>query len=256
MRQVIRFAGCLAGVLFASTAFAQPPSQPKATDYYPLTKGTKWVYKVGEVEVTQTVVGTERFNNEDCIKLEMRAGDEIKSTELLAVRSDGIFRVKTKDDVIKPPVKVLPAVIKVGDTWPVNLKVGGAMVKGNLTVKSDKEKVKVPAGEFDAILIESQNLVVADSPVTLRSWFVRGRGVVKNELSLAGGMTIVQELVKFEPGIEPKPPTVPPSPEPPTTQPWASPSQCYILPAYTVHPVPTRGRCGCCARFGWRLGRR
>jgi hypothetical protein len=64
-------------------------------------------------------------------------------------------------------------------------------------VKSLREKVKTPAGEFEAVLIESSDLEVGGAKMQLRFWFARGYGIVRQEMVLGEGNTTILELVKF-----------------------------------------------------------
>jgi hypothetical protein len=253
MRHAIRLALGFVFLLGAGTALAQPPGTPRAADYFPLNKGTKWVYKVGDTEVTVVVAGTERFNDEDCVRVETRVGSDPKIAEVYTVRPDGVYRVKVKDDLIIPPVKVLPIPVKAGDSWAVNSKLGTQNIKGTLVVKSTRERVMVPAGEFETVFVEGKDLEVAGAKSTVRIWFARNRGIVKEAFVLQSGETVVLELAKFEPGEVPAPPpvTVEPAPALAPVPVWAFPQRCRILlPQCTSLRVTTQECCGCCARSG------
>jgi hypothetical protein len=249
--------------LFGAAAHAQP-SPPRDADYFPLNKGAKWTYKVGDSEVVVSVAGTERVNNEECVRVETRSGNVEKSVECYAVRPDGIYRTKVKDDSIKPPVKFLALPVKPGNSWPVDSKIGAQTAKGTFVVKGDRERVKVPAGEFDAVLVEGSAFEIAGVKTTIRVWFARGRGIVREEFVIQGSK-VELELTKFEPGEVPPPvaPPVPPAPTPaavpldPAVCTWAYPPPCRILaPQCRIFPVPTQESCGCCARPGRLLVRR
>jgi hypothetical protein len=247
MRLAFRLVLALGLMLGASSAFAQP----RGTDYFPLNKGAKWTYKVADNDVEVFVAGVERVGDEDCVRLDTRVGTVTKTTELFAVRADGVYRVKVKNDAIVPPVKVLPIPAKAGDAWELNSKIGLQSVKGTFTVKSDREKVKVPAGEFDAVLVEAVDLDIAGAKTTVRIWFAKGRGIVKEEFVLQGGEAVILELAKFEPGELPPPPATRAVPA------WAFSQPCRILPVQRiVLPVTTQECCGCCARSGRLFVRR
>ena len=125
LRTLRLIAGAIA-VLAASTAIAQTPG----SDLFPLKKGSKWVYKVADQEVTVEVVGTEKVGNDDFIKVDTKVGGQVKASELYSVKADGIYRAKVKDDKVEPPVKILQLPAKKGDSWKIDSKVGTQTVKG------------------------------------------------------------------------------------------------------------------------------
>jgi hypothetical protein len=249
MRHLIRLAVVMVALLSAGTALAQPPSDTKITDLFPLKMGTKWVYNVGDNEVTVTVVGTERFNNENYFKMETQVGRDRSTSELFVVRSDGVYRVQVKDDKIAPPIKILALPVKKGDSWVVNSKIGIQTIKGTLQVVNDKELVKIPAGEFTAVFVEGVDMDFNGIKTTVRIWFAKDRGIIKQEFVLQNNEKVTLELVRFEAGSDPPAEAV-------VVQPWVFQTGCNILPRCVVVPVTTQECCGCCARFGRRLGRR
>jgi hypothetical protein len=200
MRHVLRIALAFSAALFAVLIAGAAPVPKDAgrgagSDYFPLTKGTKWGYRLGENEVTVLVTGTEKVGTEECARVETDAG-AVKSSELFAVRADGVYRVKVNDNKIDPPVKVLELPVKAGASWKLDSKLAGQTVKGTMTVKGVREKVKTPIGEFEAVLVESSDLDIAGAKTTVRIWFAKG-GIVKQEFVLGGGDAITSELTKF-----------------------------------------------------------
>jgi hypothetical protein len=191
--------------LCAGAAPVPRQGAPRGTDYFPLAKGTKWVYKCGDNQVAVVVTDVERVDGENWIRVETLVGKNPVTVEYYAVRDDGVYRTKVKEDKLDPPVKVLPSLIKVGETWDVNSELGGQTFKGTMTLKGDREKVKTPAGEFETVLVESANLTIAGTETTVRMWFARDYGMVKAEFVIAGGEPVLLELAKFSP-VEAAPP--------------------------------------------------
>lgn len=245
----MRYAVGLLAVLSAGTALAQQPALPRA-DYFPLNAGSKWVYKTGDSDVTVAVAGVERADGEDRVRVDTETPSGTKTAEYFVVRLDGVYRVQVKDEKVAPPVKVLPIPVKVGATWDVNSKLNTQAIKGTFVVKSDRERVTVPAGTFDAILVEGKDFDIAGAKTTIRIWFAKDRGIVQEEFVLQSNEAIRLELYRFEPGEAPPPaPTTPPATATPQTPPaWASPDPCRILPPCTFVPVTTQEFSGCCAR--------
>ena len=195
MLRTLRLAVGAAAVLVAGAALAQSPS----TDLYPLKPKTKWVYKVADQEVTVEVSGTEKFNNEDCVKVDTKVGGQVKASELIFVKADGVYRAKVKEDKVDPPVKVLALPAKKDTTWKIDSKVGTQAVKGEFKIKEEKDKVKVPAGEFEAVLVEGNDIDIAGTKTTVKQWFAPGKGVVKLTYVIQGTESTL-ELTKFEEG--------------------------------------------------------
>jgi len=183
-------------VLFGGVALAQPPKDA-STEYFPLKPKTKWTYKVQDQNVEVTVTGTEKFNNEDCAKVETTVNGKVVASELYVVRADGVYRVKVKDDKIDPPVKVLALPVKKDASWEVKSKVGNNQtVAGTFKIKNDKEPVEVPAGKFEAVLVEGVDLDVAGTKTTVRLWLVKDKGIVKLSYKI-GEAESVLELKDF-----------------------------------------------------------
>lgn len=185
-------------------AATQPPSNPSpptdAGGYFPLTPKSKWIYKVQDQLVEVRVDKNEKFKNEMCTKVDTLVSDKVVASELYCVKNDGLYRVKVKDDEINPPVRVLPLPIQKGESWEINSKVGaqgGQLVRGTFRIVNDKEKIKVPAGEFEAILVEGIDMDVGGTKTTVRLWFVKGVGLVKLNYKIADTESTL-ELEKYE----------------------------------------------------------
>lgn len=175
MLRTLRLIAGAAAVLLASTAVAQQP----ASDLFPLKKGSKWVYKVADQEVTVVVVGNEKFGAEDCVKVDTMVGGQVKASELYYVKPEGVYRAKVKDDKVDPAVRILQLPVKKGDSWKIDSKVGPQSVKGEFKLVDDKVKVKVGAAEYDAVLVEGKELDIAGTKTSVSQWFVAGKGIVK-----------------------------------------------------------------------------
>jgi len=123
----------------------------------------------------------------------------VKASELYFVDATGVYRMKVKDDKIEPPVKALEFPAAKDKSWAVDSKVASQVVKGTFKIKGDKEKVKVPAGEFEAVLVEGENFEIAGTKATIRQWFVKDKGAVKLVYVISGTESTL-ELVKYEEG--------------------------------------------------------
>jgi hypothetical protein len=174
-------------------ALAQPPGQ----DVFPVTPKTKWVYNTGSSETVTEIIGTERLDNRDCIKSVTRVGGEIKATVLTFIKADGHYTAKVNNFKLDPPMKSLPLPLKLGDSWSVASKLVDAKlnaevsIKYEFRIKDSKEKVKVPAGEFEAFLIVCET-DTGGFLTTSKQWYVPGKGPVKTVTSIKGAETILE----------------------------------------------------------------
>jgi hypothetical protein len=104
----------------------------------------------------------------------------------LVLRKEGLFATKLGNNVLDPPQVELPSPLKPGVTWQTELKVttaDGQSVADKTTYRvAGVEKVKVKAGEFEALRIKGQGTSSIDGKsydVTLDVWYVRDVGPVK-----------------------------------------------------------------------------
>jgi hypothetical protein len=197
MLSTIRLFVGAAVVLCGGVLLAQPKETPGADGYFPLKAKTKWTYKVNDQTIEVVASGTEKLGEETCTKVDTLVSGKVVASELYAVRADGVYRVKVKDDKIDPPVKVLAIPVKKDTEWDVKSKVGTQTVSGKFKVKNDKEPVTTPAGKFEAVLVEGLDLDVAGTKTTVRMWFVKDKGVVKLEYKIAEAVSTL-ELTKFD----------------------------------------------------------
>jgi hypothetical protein len=195
MRRTVRFAVGAVVLLAASTAMAQMAT----TDYYPLKNGSKWVYKVGETTITVKVSNV----SNDGATLETLVNDKPVASEVIQVKKDGVYRSKINKADITPPVKILELkdgkVAAKGAKWKVESKIQDQAVKGEFVIKDDKEKVKVPAGEFTTVVVDGSDFEIAGTKTGVKYWFAQGKGIVKLTYSIAGNDAVL-ELKEYTEG--------------------------------------------------------
>ncbi len=199
MLQTMRLTVGAAIILIAGSALAQPPA---GGEYFPLKKGNKWTYKVGDQTVEVVVAGQEKVGDKECWKLETSVGGQVKASEYYYVDATGVYRAKVKDDKIDPAVKVLQFPIAKDAKWAVDSKVAGQVVKGEFKIKDDKAKIKVKAGEFETVMVEGDSFEIAGTKATIRQWFSKdpkAPGPVKLVYVISGTEATL-ELEKYEEG--------------------------------------------------------
>lgn len=180
-----------------------PAPAAKTSDLYPLTKGTKWTYTMGQTEVVVKV--TEVDPKDGSAKLVTEHSGKQVASETILIKDDGIYRTKINDTVIDGGgVKILAltgGAAKKGDKWPVNAKVAASEVKGEFETKEAPATVKVPLGEYkDAVYVEGPKFTIAGTDTAVKYWFAPKVGVVKLSYSIGGTESTPLELKTYEAG--------------------------------------------------------
>ena len=115
----------------------------------------------------------------------------VLGNEEVASKADGVYSLTSNLGTLKNPVMTLPAKLTVGGKWDSSYEIDapdGQVIK--FVSKSEvvrQEKVKVRAGEFDAMLVTMTATVTQGenkANVTGKSWYAAGVGTVK--LTLEG----------------------------------------------------------------------
>jgi hypothetical protein len=183
----------------AATPAAATPTI--ATDYFPLTKGSKWTYVMGQTEVSVEVADV--TNGE--AKLVTKHQGKLVADESIKITADGIYRTKINNITIENGgIKILN--LKDGkatkqDKWTVKSKVQQAEVNGDFETKDISVTLKVPAGEFkDVVQVEGPKFVIAGTETAIRYWFAPKQGIVKLSYTIAGTESAPLELKTFEAG--------------------------------------------------------
>jgi hypothetical protein len=168
--------------------------------YFPLKVGTTWEYAAVGKKVTITVKTHEDVpGSGKCAVLETDAAGG-KLTEHLSVKSDGIYRVRANGKDITPPYLVLRFPPKKGEEWQIDSKTDNFAITGKLAI-AEEQKVKVPAGEFDATVVKSTNLKMGPQEAVLEAWYAKDRGMIKQHFRIpSAGFDIMLELEKFTAG--------------------------------------------------------
>jgi hypothetical protein len=203
MLRAIRSVLGAAAVLFGGALLAQP-KDTQADGYFPLKKDTKWTYKVGDNFVEVRVAKVEKVGGEDFYQLDTVVGKDPKTTETVVIRPDGVYRTKVKEDKLDPPIKVLALPVKKDASWDINSKLGTQTIKGTMKVKNDKEKLTLKGSggdvSYETVFVEGENMDIAGAKTTMRLWFAKNYGIVKEEVHIQGGEKVLLELFKYEEG--------------------------------------------------------
>jgi hypothetical protein len=179
-------------LLVGCTLLAQEGAT-KSTPYYPLKKGASWTYKTVGGEVVMKVID----EKEGKFKIETTAGGKATAVEVVGPSEQGLVRYEVNGLKSDAPVLFFKWDAKEKDEWLVDTKVSGQSLKGKFTTKN--AKVTVPAGTYDALVVEAKDLEVGGAKSNVTYHFAKDVGIVKLSFAI-GGQDIALELLKYEPG--------------------------------------------------------
>lgn len=227
----------LIGVLACTATIA------RAEPLLPTADGTTWQYESTEelggpaAAAPTTVplvvsVGRQTSDGKEFLKFETRTDDVLTKTELMTLDEHGLVcHVRGGKDgrmaKLDPPQTLVPATLKVGDSWESDGEVAGMEVRQRFKVVGE-ESVRVPAGNFRAFHIHCDDASVMS--VVLDRWFFPGVGFVKETTVVRGptGGLLQRATLELQ-----KPPVI-------IAKPQASPSPTAAPPSPTPTP-PIRG---------------
>jgi hypothetical protein len=170
----------------------------KESEYYPFAVGTTWNYTVnGKQKVTFRVAKHEKIGKDLTALVETVAEDKVVSTENVGLKDDGLYRFTMAGLTADPPVRILKLPAKKGDSWKVKSKVGDDEFSATFTLSEGK--VKVLAGEYDALIAETDEVTVGGVKMTIKAWYAKNVGMVKMIMKIMGN-EVTFELEKFAKG--------------------------------------------------------
>jgi hypothetical protein len=199
-------------LLVAVAASAPVPKGAGPADYFPTKVGTRWVYEVSgdePAEVAEEVVSVEEKDGTRVVMLrvEHKSVDPATKTPVTAiwkdkvlVRKDGVFAVTWWS--AEPGLCLLRLPHARGNTWEERhpyLDTGDTLKR--TCSASDPEEVKVPAGAYKAVRVETTHSVAGKAGAqTARfsdDWYAPGVGLVKQERRDVNRVRVLKE---FTPG--------------------------------------------------------
>ena len=117
--------------------------------YFPLKKGTTWEYVADGKKITTVVTDHEKVGDLLCAKIETDLGGGQKIVEHIAVKDDGIYRVRANNEDVKPPFLMLKLPPKKGEEWTVDSTAKGFGIKGKMTIAADEDRGRRQAARAD-----------------------------------------------------------------------------------------------------------
>lgn len=165
---------CAAVVSFAGAAPVPKEKEAKSL-YLPTKVGTKWVLECGKLRAESAVTVAEEKSGEWTVTVETEQ-DGVKTKEDRIASAEGMF--------IKRPsggrTKCLELPAAKGSKWVAETHMADGQVEVEVTFEiTREEKVTVPAGEFQAVVVEKQVMRKGKLMAKSTSWHAVDVGVVK-----------------------------------------------------------------------------
>ena len=191
--------GVSLALTLALTTSVLAADEPKDSAYYPLRDGTTWTYKAGDSKFTVKVTKHETVQTSNCARVETIQDGKSIASEDVFVKDGSVYRLRSDDKLIDPPVLVLKQPAKAGDVWNIDSKTEAkTSLKG--TFKYGEEQITL-TGEKDpvpAVTVHCDDLEANGARYSFTTYYVKDKGMVKQVIE-AGGLKINIELDKYEP---------------------------------------------------------
>jgi hypothetical protein len=193
-------------VLVECVALAAPvPRAARKTPlYFPTTVGTEWVYgsadsKEDEFADTLSITEAEESDGATVVTVARSFNGRPQSTETIRVSSEGLFLLANSHGKHDPPACMLKLPHKAGDRWQ-SYSLPVKPERGFVDVAVKEEQVKVPAGTFNAIRVDTESHRRGETKRLYTHWYAPDVGVVKYECGEAFGGQGQTVLKSFNPG--------------------------------------------------------
>ena len=176
---------------------------PEEPLYYPVKKGTRWVYTDNDIERVYEIADVKPAKHGGSIVTVEAVRDTGRVLEeKLEVSPRGLVRVEQNGSALASPMCLLRCPLETDKGWAFRTDCtapNGPYFRGTMTA-TGPEDVTVPAGTFSAIRVELKaTLFMGDTPVSdinVTSWYTPNVGTVK--YTSTGGFK--RELKSFTPG--------------------------------------------------------
>ena len=152
--------------------------------FAPLRKATKNHYlsessEGPTIRLVLRISDIEKIDGQEVLaRLEQINEGIVWSTEDVSVTAQGLFRHRIGALEISPPLCLLPFPVTPGQTWEGDIRISKRKGKASSRIVGTEE-VEVPAGRFQAVVVELIIQMEGESMARLTSWYAPGIGLVK-----------------------------------------------------------------------------
>jgi|SRR5947209_2663913 len=197
--------------LLTVTAAAQ--EKPVTTPYYPLKVGNQWTYRTGKETVvirvdkeTPLEVGPGKDGGKSGkstgFVLSVTSGArEREVTERVAVLADGVYRFSAAGKAVKPPLRFLKLPTKTGESWPIeSTTADGKAIRGQFVAGSETIQLELQGRMFElpTVTVSSKDFRIGDDRITIKYWFAKDIGMVKQHVQIGKDEPVMLELRAFK----------------------------------------------------------
>lgn len=181
-------------IALAGAGFAQDKEGDKPpADFFPLAKGTKWVYVLkGAEEVDMVQEVTEVAAAAEGKRAVATLVTTVLKTEIVAEHSadeKGVYEHTRAGRNLGGPLTMIKYPIKAGTKWTEKYKYDGGDVTAEYEVK-EAEEVKTPAGKYTAYPV-AQTIKTSLGKSTVTYWYADGVGMVQQEIRAFGKPDVI-----------------------------------------------------------------
>jgi hypothetical protein len=170
---------CLTTIALAPAAPVPTRLLPKP--FYATAVGAKWVYQQGDEEWTEVVTAVERKDGVLVVSVgRVEPGGKVTPDHKEVVSDLGLTRVEALGVKLDHPLCPLKVPGPRCAEWVVDR---GELAPLTCTARGS-ERVRVPAGEFDAVRVDGEFRLGEGRVWAGTRWYARGVGLVKKETPL------------------------------------------------------------------------
>lgn len=181
----------IAAAATMSTYSAAPiPRTAESTPFFPTRVGTKWVYETPDGNRTEVITKVEQKKEMKLVTIEsVDETGKTNSSRQLSVTNQGVFLVEgtlpAKFEIFRPKKLwlFLPLAPKSQDKWQAETIVEGGCVFGMTTQVVGTERLKTPAGTFNATRVDQAFTTspFGDGPKQFQNsyWYASGVGLIQ-----------------------------------------------------------------------------
>jgi hypothetical protein len=163
--------------------------------YYPTKVGTERVYEEGGKTTVLVVTGVKSRDGAKIVSVGQRVGGAVTPFETMAVSPRGLTRLEIMGRPLDPTLVLLKLPHRPDRQWGAAASYPGISSKGMITARGP-EKIKVPAGQFNAIRLEDEYSINGGPLRKVTTWYAPGVGMVM-KVSTAGGRESLTVLKSF-----------------------------------------------------------
>jgi hypothetical protein len=181
----------------AFTAFSLATPAPKPVLYFPTKAGAKWVYDDDGQTYTLVVTKAEPKDAATLVTVGLVDPDGlITHFQTMEVSPRGLREVENHGRKCHPPVPHLRLPHTPGAQWQSPLALDGEARGINEMRAGAVEQVRVPAGTFQAVRVDTLSTSPGGQQQRLTHWYAPGVGLVR--VTYRPGSS--RDLKSFEPG--------------------------------------------------------